>query len=90
MTGDDSWGSGYVVQFNVKNNGAAVLNSWSVNVLVGANDTLVSGWNAQISKSGNIISAKNNAYNGALQPGQSTTFGFQGSQDGSHQTPTCE
>lgn len=90
VSGESSWNSGYVAQITVKNNGAAPVNAWAVTVNVGDADSLVAGWNANINKTGNKISASNYSYNGALQPGQSTTFGFQGGHDGNHQTPTCD
>jgi cellulase/cellobiase CelA1 len=74
----------------IVNNSAAPVEIWNVSVAVGATDTLVSGWNANVTKAGSTVSASNLSYNGALQPGQETTFGFQAGFTGSQTTPTCQ
>ena len=42
-----------------------------------------------LSGGGTVLDAVNLSYNGTLGPGQSTSFGFQGTHDGSFQVPTC-
>ena len=88
----DVWSDGYVLDLiTVTNEGSETITSWAVVLQFAEPTTLVNSWNAQlaISADGMTIDAVNTANNGTLAPGQSTTFGFQGTHDGSFDPPTC-
>ncbi len=43
----------------------------------------------EVGRSDGVLDGVNTADNGTLAPGQSTTFGFQGTHDGTFDLPTC-
>ncbi|GAA1689969.1 hypothetical protein GCM10009733_102810 [Nonomuraea maheshkhaliensis] len=72
------WGTGYVVQpVTVTNTGTAATTGWTVTFTLPAGHTVTGSWNAVLTTSGQNVTARNTAHNGALAPGQSTTFGLQ-------------
>ncbi|MEV5890586.1 PQQ-dependent sugar dehydrogenase [Nonomuraea fuscirosea] len=72
------WGTGYVVQpVTVTNTGAAATTGWTVTFTLPAGHTVTGSWNAVLTTSGQNVTARNTTHNGALTPGQSTTFGLQ-------------
>ncbi|MEM9553289.1 MAG: glycoside hydrolase family 9 protein [Acidobacteriota bacterium] len=88
----DVWTTGYVLNnITVTNVGSAPVSSWTVRLAFPEPTTVVNGWNAQLTSAvgGLEVTAMNLSYNGSLAPGQSVTFGFQGTHDGSFEPPTC-
>lgn len=79
------WGSGFVANVTVKNDTSSAVSAWNVGweFTKGANITNI--WNAVLSGS-NPYTASSTPSNGSLQPGSSTTFGFQGT--GTSEVPT--
>lgn len=75
----NNWGSGFTASFTVKNAGSAAVNGWSVKLGFAGSISVVNAWNATISNSGGSYTASNASYNGSIAPGQSVSFGFQGS-----------
>ncbi|WP_163131108.1 glycoside hydrolase family 48 protein [Agarivorans sp. Alg241-V36] len=78
-TVDNEWNSGFVASITISNNTNAVINSWDVSWSYDDGSSMSSGWNATISGS-NPYSASSLAWNGQIQPGQSVSFGLQGSK----------
>ena len=74
-----NWGSGFTASFTVKNNGSSAVNGWSVGLRFAGVISVVNSWNATISGSGSSYTATNASYNANIGPGQSVSFGFQGS-----------
>jgi Cellulose binding domain len=72
----NSWSGGYQDQVTVTNAGSAPLSQWAVQFTLPAGDTIASSWNATLSQSGQQVTASNAAYNGALSPGGSATWGL--------------
>jgi cellulase/cellobiase CelA1 len=88
----DVWNNGYVLNsIAVTNLGSQTITSWSVTLQFAEPTTIVNGWNVQttLTGGGTVLNAVNLSYNGTLAPGQSVTFGFQGTHDGSFVVPTC-
>ncbi|MCG8456459.1 MAG: glycoside hydrolase family 9 protein, partial [Holophagales bacterium] len=88
----DAWPTGYVLNnITVTNEGSETISTWSVSLQFSEPTTVTNSWNAQLTSAagGTRIDAINVSYNGTLGPGQSTTFGFQGTHDGSFEAPTC-
>jgi endo-1,4-beta-xylanase len=84
-TAQNQWGTGYVMQVTVTNNGTGTSNGWSVPAALPSGHTLVNAWNASLT--GGV--ATNASYNGRLGPGQSTSWGFQANRpSGNTQLPT--
>ncbi|MCK2214539.1 PQQ-dependent sugar dehydrogenase [Actinomadura sp. ATCC 31491] len=88
-TTQTQWGGGYVIQpVTVTNNGASATTGWTVTFTLPAGHAVTGSWNAVLTVSGQTVTARNAAHNGALGPGQSTTFGFQASRpNGDSQVP---
>lgn len=79
------WGSGFVVNVTVKNDTSSAVSAWNVGWQYSNDAKITNAWNVVLSGD-NPYTANNTAGNGNLQPGSSTTFGFQGT--GSSQVPT--
>ncbi|MEV4218674.1 glycoside hydrolase family 3 N-terminal domain-containing protein [Nonomuraea sp. NPDC049725] len=71
------WDTGYVVQANVTNTGAAPLNGWSVTLTLPPGHRITGHWNAVPTTSGQTVTLRNAAHNATLGPGATTSFGFQ-------------
>lgn len=82
------WGSGFVSNITVKNNGSSTINSWRVTWTWGGNQTITNFWNATITQSGQGVNAVNVSYDGTIAPGQSVSFGFQATYSGTNAAPT--
>ncbi len=77
---DNEWNTGATGTITITNSTSATINGWSVNWQYTTN-RLSSSWNATVSGS-NPYTATNLGWNGTLQPGQSTSFGFQLNKNG--------
>ncbi|MET9606193.1 glycoside hydrolase family 18 chitinase [Streptomyces sp. NPDC006512] len=76
------WGSGFEGKWTVKNTGTTTLTSWTVEWDYPAGTRVTSAWDATVTSAGNHWTAKNVGWNGTLTPGQSVTFGFNGTGTG--------
>ncbi|MGW0597796.1 glycosyl hydrolase family 18 protein [Streptomyces sp. NPDC002776] len=77
------WGTGFEGKWTVKNTGTTTITSWTVEWDFPSGTTAGSAWDADVTSSGNHWTAKNKSWNGALAPGASVSFGFNGSGSGS-------
>jgi cellulase/cellobiase CelA1 len=83
------WNNGYVMQMTVTNSGSSTLNGWTSTATLPAGHTLAGSWPITATVSGQVVSQRNQAWNGALAPGQTATWGFQVSKpDGNSQLPS--
>src|SRR5690606_17169715 len=85
----DTWNNGYVVNVTVTNDGNSAINGWQVALNFNQSPSATNSWNAEISSSGNTVTATNVSWNGNLGTGQSAGFGFQGTHGGNFVMPTC-
>jgi cellulase/cellobiase CelA1 len=71
--------------------GNAGTTAWTVTWTFANGQAVTQSWGATVTASGSAVTAQNAAYNGALAPGTSTTFGFIGSAGATNQVPaaTC-
>jgi cellulose 1,4-beta-cellobiosidase len=81
------WGVGFVSQITVTNNGSTTVNSWKATWTWAGNQQITNGWNATITQSGTGVTAVNASYDGTIAPGQSVSFGFQGTYSGTNAAP---
>jgi len=79
---DNEWSNGYVASIVVKNDTGTAVNNWSVNWQY-TNNRITNSWNANLSGS-NPYTATNVSWNGSIAAGQSISFGFQGTKNGSN------
>ena len=82
------WSGGYQGSVTVKA-GSSAIKGWTVRLTYPSAPGLQQSWNATASVSGNVLTATNVSYNGALGAGGSTTFGFLASGTPATPTITC-
>jgi len=84
----NDWGSGFTATVTVTNTGSRATNGWTVAWSFGGNQTVTNSWNTALTQSGKSVTATNLSYNNVIQPGQSTTFGFNANYTGTNTPPT--
>jgi len=80
------WQGGFQATVTVKNNGSSTINGWTVRMTLPGGQTITQLWNGVNTGNSGSVSVRNATYNGTLNGGGSTTFGYTGS--GSAGTPT--
>ncbi|HUR06303.1 MAG TPA: cellulose binding domain-containing protein [Nonomuraea sp.] len=87
LTVQTDWASGYVGAIDITNNGAPV-NGWTLNFSWPRTwQSLGSGWSAVWTQNGSDVKAVNEAGNGSLPTGGSTSIGFVGNYNGPNVLP---
>ncbi|CAM4005771.1 cellulase family glycosylhydrolase [Vibrio aerogenes] len=81
------WGAGAIVNVTVQNDTDSAVTAWNIGWEYDGSARITNIWNAQSSGSNPYV-INNMGYNGGLQPGQSTSFGFQLSGAGSSEVPS--
>lgn len=76
------WGSGFEGKWTVKNTGTTSISSWTVEWDYPSGTGVTSAWDATVTSSGTHWTGKNVGWNGALSPGASVSFGFNGAGPG--------
>ncbi|WCN79438.1 cellulose binding domain-containing protein [Micromonospora sp. LH3U1] len=84
----DQWNSGFVANVTVTA-GTTALTGWRVTLNLPSGASVSSVWNGVASGTSGAVTVANQSYNGLLAPGQATSFGFQGTGNGSGTTVTC-
>lgn len=82
----NSWSGGFQGEVVVRNTGTATINGWTVGWTSPSGTAVTSLWSGILTTSGASVTVRNEAYNGTLAPGATTTFGFTGTGPGT--TPT--
>ncbi|MFI2608205.1 glycoside hydrolase family 6 protein [Kitasatospora sp. NPDC018619] len=87
----NDWGNGFTAAVTVANTGSTTTKSWKVTWSWGGNQQITNSWNATTSQSGSAVTAASQAFNGALAPNATTSFGFQATYSGGNTAPslTC-
>lgn len=75
----NDWGGGFVSEFTVSNNTDVAVDGWAVDIIFGQAISVGNSWSANLDGFGTQYQASNVDYNGALAPGESVSFGLQGS-----------
>jgi endo-1,4-beta-xylanase len=84
----NQWQGGFVATIRVTAGNSAI-NGWRVSATLASGATITNAWNTQRSGNSGAVQFSNVSYNGRLNAGQVTEFGFQGTGSGSGMTPTC-
>ena len=84
-----SWPGGFQATVTVRNTGLLPKSSWTVGWTFSGGQQVNSLWNGVLSQTGSAVSVRNAAYNGSINPGASTSFGFLGSWTGTNPVPTA-
>ncbi|HET6211548.1 MAG TPA: cellulose binding domain-containing protein [Micromonosporaceae bacterium] len=82
---DSDWGTGYGAKYTITNGTTGAISSWTVGFDLPTGSTLGSFWDADVTVSGQHVTAANKSYNGAVAAGGSVSFGFNVNGSG---TPT--
>mgnify|MGYP000063638872 CR=1 FL=1 len=84
-----AWNNGYIANVTLTNNGDSAISHWTVALHFNQEPIINNAWGIEFSTTGNTMEATNATWNGALNTGQSASFGFVGAHDGDFQTPVC-
>jgi hypothetical protein len=86
-----SWPGGFQGQVTVTNDGTDTTTSWAVTLTFADGQRITQVWGAGTTSTASPYTLRSLAYNAALAPGASTTFGFLGSWNGTNTAPavTC-
>ncbi|WP_428961283.1 glycoside hydrolase family 9 protein [Micromonospora fluostatini] len=86
----NDWNSGFTANVTVTNTGTTPLTGWTVGwTFSNAGQKAGQAWSATVTQTGTAVTATNLSYNGALAPGASTSFGFNGTHTGANPKPTA-
>ena len=78
---DNEWNNGFVASITITNTHSAAVDAWDVAWEFAPGTALSNHWNASLSGS-NPYQASNLSWNNSLAPGQSISFGLQGTKSG--------
>jgi cellulase/cellobiase CelA1 len=87
-TVQNQWNGGFVAGV-VVTAGSTVVNGWRVALTLPSGAVITSVWNAVSTGTTGTVTMANQSYNGQLAPGQTASFGFQGTGTGGGATATC-
>ncbi|MFE9656705.1 glycoside hydrolase family 6 protein [Micromonospora sp. NPDC006431] len=83
----NDWPGGFIATVTIKNLGDP-LGAWTLGfTFPNSSQSVVNGWSARWSQSGQNVTAQNESYNGSLATGASTTIGFNGAWSGANPKP---
>ncbi|MFD0820007.1 glycoside hydrolase family 9 protein [Micromonospora zhanjiangensis] len=83
----NDWSNGFTATVTIRNTGGTTLTSWNLAWAFTAGQRVTQAWSAEVTQSGSAVNARNLSYNGTLAPGASTSFGFQGTSNGTNPRP---
>ncbi|WP_238007445.1 PHB depolymerase family esterase [Dactylosporangium sp. AC04546] len=84
----NQWQGGFVATVRVTA-GSSGTNSWSVRLTLPSGATISNAWNTNRTANTGAVTFTNVTYNGKINAGQFTEFGFQSSGTAGTLTPTC-
>ncbi|GGS56600.1 hypothetical protein GCM10010171_59500 [Actinokineospora fastidiosa] len=84
----NQWTGGFVATVRVTA-GSSAVNGWTVEMALPPGTSITNAWNANRSGNTGTVRFTNVGYNGAIAPGQSTEFGYQGTGGPPGSPPTC-
>ncbi|MFI6924869.1 glycoside hydrolase family 9 protein [Nonomuraea spiralis] len=70
----NAWGGAYQAEVTVKNTGAAPVTGWTA--AWSSSGQITQLWGGKLTQNGSAVSVRNEAWNGGLAAGATTTFGF--------------
>ncbi|MDB1090012.1 PQQ-dependent sugar dehydrogenase [Streptomyces sp. ACA25] len=82
-----TWATGLTAEITITNTGTEPVSGWSLGFALGADHTLVSGWNAAFSHSDGVVTATNAPHNETIAPQGSVSIGFLASHSGDTSPP---
>ncbi|GAA2694932.1 MULTISPECIES: non-reducing end alpha-L-arabinofuranosidase family hydrolase [Actinosynnema] len=86
-TTTSQWQGGFTASVAITNVGDAV-DGWTLTWAYGAGQRVAQAWSAEVSQSGERVSARNASYNAAIPTGGRVEFGFTATATGANPDPT--
>jgi hypothetical protein len=83
------WGGGFTANVTIANTGSSAVSGWTLAWSFPGDQKITNAWNAMAAQSGASVTATNVGYNGAIAPGGTTSFGFQGTFGSNDTSPTA-
>ncbi len=83
------WNTGLTANITIANTGNAPINGWALVFTLPAGQTITNGWNASYSPTSGQVTARNVNHNTVINPGSSTTVGFQATHTGNTGRPAA-
>jgi mannan endo-1,4-beta-mannosidase len=80
-TAADEWNHGFTATITISNNGSSAIDGWQVSWQYSGGDVVTGVWNAELSGD-NPYTATNLTWNATIKPGETVTFGFEGTKGG--------
>ncbi len=84
---DSQWPGGFTGNVTIHNLGDPI-DGWDLTWTFPSGQQITQAWNADVTTSGDEVTASNLGYNATIASGGSTSFGFNGSWSGSNDSPT--
>ncbi|MEU7906459.1 glycoside hydrolase family 3 N-terminal domain-containing protein [Actinoplanes sp. NPDC049118] len=85
----NDWSTGFTGTVSVTNTGTAAVSPWSLQWSFAAGQQVTQAWSARIAQSGAAVTATGEAWNPALAPGATATFGFNATHAGANPRPAA-
>ena len=83
------WTGGFGASVTINNTGSTAISGWTLTWSFANGQTITQLWNGSYTQSGSNVAVTNVSYNGAIAPGGNTSFGFNGSWNGTNSSPTA-
>lgn len=84
----NTWPGGFTANVTLANTGTSGWSGWATTFTFPGDQKITNAWNAQVTQTGQAVTATSESYNGKVAAGASTTFGFQGTWTSSSTAPT--
>jgi lysophospholipase L1-like esterase len=81
------WQGGFQGEVTVTNTRSSALTGWTVRFTFANGQQVTQYWSSELAQSGSAVTARNVNWNGALNPGASTAFGFIANWTGANALP---
>jgi len=83
------WSTGYVATVTVTNDRRTAMTGWRVNWTWPGNQQVTNSWNTGLKQNAGSVVATDAGWNGSIEAGGNTTFGFQATGRSTPPTLTC-
>ncbi|MGW0435822.1 lytic polysaccharide monooxygenase auxiliary activity family 9 protein [Micromonospora sp. NPDC003197] len=84
----NAWSGGFQAEVTIMNHGSSTFNGWTATWTWPNGQSIGQLWNGTHTQNGASVTVRNAAYNGAVPPNGTTTFGFTASAGATNGAPT--
>jgi endo-1,4-beta-xylanase len=74
----NEWAGGFTANVTINDTGTSAISGWTLKFAFPGDQKITNAWNATVTQTGTSVTATNASYNAIINPGGSTSFGFQG------------